>query len=128
MAARSSQPRQRSSRVPEVACRFAALVMIAGTRALHEKQARRRLSVTPDRLENAVLASLRCNRRGRFGAGEDGREWRVECLGDPDDVREGDVALASLDGSVVGAVEAALQREGFLGDALFFAYGADRVA
>jgi len=63
-----------------------------------------------------------------FGAGEDGRQGRVECLGDPDDVRERDVALASLDGSVVGAIEAALQREGFLGDALLLACGADRIA
>jgi hypothetical protein len=51
----------------------------------------------------------------------------LECFGDPGDVREGDVALASLDRAVVGAVEAALEREGFLGDALILAYGADRV-
>lgn len=63
-----------------------------------------------------------------FRAGEDSRRPRLERVGDPDDVRERDIALASLDCAVVGAVEAALERERFLGDALFLAYGTDRVA
>lgn len=63
-----------------------------------------------------------------FRPREDRGRWCFEGVGDPDDVGEGDVALASLDCAVIGAIEAALERERFLGDALFLAYGAYRVA
>ena len=66
--------------------------------------------------------------RDAFCAVKQNRRADFERLGDPKDVCERNVPLAALDGTEVGAVQAALQRKGFLGDALLLADGTDRVA
>jgi hypothetical protein len=75
-----------------------------------------------------VAAGHRSASRDVFCAVEQHRRTDFERFGDPEDVCERDVALATLDRTEVRAVQAALQREGFLGDALLLADGTDRVA
>ncbi len=52
----------------------------------------------------------------------------LERVGDLEDVGQARVQLAALDTPDVGAVQAALQRQGFLGDASLAAQLADRFA